>query len=53
MTEELIDWPTPILSDDELELLGQYFEQHRLWDRGVRFILFCHVPHWFGYPPLN
>lgn len=44
-----VDLPTPILSDELLASLGDFFEQERLWQRGVRFILFCHSPKTYGF----
>lgn len=44
-----VDWPTPILSDELLAALGDFFQQERLWTRGVRFIFFCQSPRAFGF----
>lgn len=43
------DWPTPILPDELLDALGDFFEQERLWERGLRFVCFCHSPQVFGF----
>lgn len=44
-----VDWPTPILSDEALAVLGEFYQQERLWERGVRFLCFCQAPHVFGF----
>jgi|GEM_PF-4823379 len=44
-----VDWPTPVLPDEELAALGEFYQQERLWERGVRFLCFCHAPHLFGF----
>lgn len=44
-----IDWPTPVLPDELLEALGDFYQEARLWSRGVRFLCFCHTPELFGF----
>lgn len=43
------DWPTPVLSDEQLAALGEFYQQERLWERGVQFLCFCQAPHVFGF----
>lgn len=44
-----VDWPTPVLPDEQLAMLGEFYQQERLWERGVRFLCFCHAPQMFGF----
>jgi hypothetical protein len=43
-TREVVDWPTPILPDAEIEYWWQRYELYCLRERGVRFILFLQSP---------
>lgn len=44
-----VDWPTPILPDEQIAMLGEFYQQERLCERGVRFLCFCQAPHMFGF----
>lgn len=44
-----VDWPTPVLPNEELAALGEFYQQERLWERGVRFLCFCQASHLFGF----
>jgi hypothetical protein len=39
-----VDWPTPILSDEDIEYWAQRYELYGLREHGVRFILFMQSP---------
>jgi len=43
-TRSAVDWPTPMLSDAEIEHWAQRYEFYELRRRGVRFITFLQCP---------
>ena len=42
-----VDWPTPLMSDEEIEYWAQRYEFHDLAKIGLRFILFMQSPREF------
>jgi hypothetical protein len=42
-----VDWPTPLLSDEEIEYWAQRYEFYDLAKHGLRFILFMQCPREF------
>lgn len=43
-TREAVDWPTPILSDVEIEYWAQRYDLYGLREHGLRFITFLQSP---------
>ncbi|MCR4300101.1 MAG: hypothetical protein NUV51_00655 [Sulfuricaulis sp.] len=43
-TCSVVDWPTPMMSDAEMENWAQRYELHDIAKRGVRFITFLQCP---------
>jgi hypothetical protein len=39
-----VDWPTPILPDENIEYWAQRYELYQLHTTGLRFILFLQSP---------
>jgi len=39
-TRDVVDWPTPIMSDDELEFWARCYHANKFPEAGIRFIFF-------------